>query len=112
MDNEIVELFKKELGTYPEGSVAHSVCRVELLPCLNNFGSILEGVSVSSDTKVKAKRFAFNFISLRLVISPVVPITEDEFLHDKDKRRICMDWLVDKLTGEWEKNGVQWGVSH
>lgn len=95
--NDTIRLFMSELASYPEGSAAHSIANVEILPNAI-LGDDLEyfpmarGLSYGKVPQ-KAKYWAFTF-------------NEDKFIHDIDFRRKLIDNALGEITRAWKRDGA------
>lgn len=94
--SQAIRLFYAALSTYPEGSVAHSIGRVETLREDTSFSEVLRGCSFSKepDRAVKCFSFIYNDMELR-ELTDIVGFWRNK-VHD----------IVQQLEIEWRKSGI------
>lgn len=97
LTNDTIGLFMSELASYPEGSAAHSIANVEILPNAIigddlDYYPMIRGLSYGK-VPHKAKYWAFMF-------------NEKQFVRDIAFRRKLIDDALQEIARAWKRDGV------
>ena len=100
--SDFMLMLYSELRSYPKGSVAHSIGKIETLidPDDEN-NEILRGLSYSIDRNKVAQ--------WKIKVDDTF---KHRFMTDIEYRRMFMDNIImDGVRFHWKNKGIQWGVS-